>query len=289
MTVRPEDLVSLPLFRGISQTHLTDLLGMLEQHTFPAGHVLFKSGEIPTRFQLLARGEITLLEGELSRFRLRAVAPIGELGALAGLPRHATGVTSTEVELLSVPLSSLMEFFERRGDVAFPFYHNMLNVVAEKVRRDRRHMDEMRANIVRTQRAMKELREVVLAATENELSRPVIDFLEDCIEHNRRAHYRVSPPALFSASVRLDDRKIIPVLEISDAALKLGCSREQLGSEGPEWSGVLMTPHYEIAVSGIVDRETEDGVVIRLDELAAPQRALVEDYMTRVDLLDFVV
>jgi len=76
-----------------------------------------------------------------------------------------------------------MQFFESHGDVAFPFYHNLLRVWRQdppgypSARRDAR-------NIIRTQKAMKKMRELVLESEDTVVSKPVFETLEELIEHN---------------------------------------------------------------------------------------------------------
>jgi CRP/FNR family cyclic AMP-dependent transcriptional regulator len=45
----------------------------------------------------------------------------------------------------------------------------------------------------------------------------------------------------------------------------------------------------EIAVSGRVERAGADGVVLRLDLLIDSYKAQLDDYVTRLQMLDYVV
>lgn len=288
MTIQSADLRAIPLFRDIKDAHLGDLLKAFERQTMPAGKTLFEVGEVPSRFMLLAKGEVSLMEGTDERFRIRPIAPIGELGSVTGLPRNVTAVTATEVELWSVGVPQLMAFFESHGAVALSFYQALLGLVSDKVRRDELRLDQMRTNIIRTQKAMKQLRELVLAAPETEISKPIFEALDDLIEHNRRAHYRCAPVGKFQAHVRLDDGGLVDVGEVSDGFLKVATTKDA-PKPGEAWSAVLVLPSGEMPVSGNVQRVGGDGYVIRLDGFIDQYRLMLEDYMTRLQLLDFVV
>jgi CRP/FNR family cyclic AMP-dependent transcriptional regulator len=288
MTIRAEDLRAIPLFRDITADHLGTLTSALERHTHPAGHVLFRTGDVPTHFLLLARGEITIKEAGDARFHLRAVAPIGELGALTGLRRNAEAVTATEAEVWSIAVPALMQFFERHGDVAFRFYRNLLGVVSDKVHHDRRRQSEMRDNLIRTQKRMKELRELVLASRETELSKPVFEALDELIERNRRGHYRVTPADALPSKVRLEDGSHVRVLELSDGYLKLELPAAAWPRDA-EWSAVLVLPTREILVSGRVVRAGTDGVVMKLDLLFDEYKSALQDYLTSLQMLDYIV
>jgi CRP/FNR family transcriptional regulator, cyclic AMP receptor protein len=298
MTITPADLRTIPLFREITDAHLVALMAAFEKQIVPAGETLFAAGALPTRFLMLARGEVLLhpgpgpgepaLESSEGRYALRGVAPIGELGALTGIPRNTSAVTSTEVEIWSIEIFALLAFFERHGEIAFPFYHSLLKIVSDKVRRDRRRIDDMRANIVRTQKAMKKLRDLVLEAGETPLSSPIFEVLDELIEKNRRSNYRVSPSNSLTACVRFDDGSTVPVLDISEGYIKLVGTGEGF-ERSAAVSFVLVLPSSEIPVSGTVERISRDGAVVKLDLMIEKYRAILDNYVTRLQMLDYVV
>jgi len=187
-----------------------------------------------------------------------------------------------------IGVAELTQFFEKHGDVAFPFYHNLLGIVTDKVRRDTRRLDEMRANLIRTQKAMKKLLETVLESEETPLSKTVCETLEDLIEHNRRVHYLVEPARSLASSVRLDGGGIAEVLELSATLLRI-TRPASLPAVGTHWSGVLVTPAGEVPVSGTVDTADATAVLIKLDLFIEQYASVVRDYLTRVQMLDFVV
>lgn len=289
MAVTPSDLRAIPLFQDISDEHLGALMGVFERRQLVAGEVLFEAGDNPTELMLLVAGEVVLYEGDEVRFRLRPLAPIGELGALTGLRRYTTAKSSQSSEILSISTKALMDFFEANGDVAFPFYHNLLRIVANKIRRDTRRIKEMRTNIVRTQKAMKRVRDVVLEAEDTVISKPVFETLDEQIERNRRWHYFVEPAHTLSAQVRFDDGTNAPVVEMSDGWLHLAPGLAGVPKVGEHWSAVLILPSGEVPVSGTVDTVGSDGVVIKLDLLIREYESTIEDYLTRLHMLDFVV
>src|SRR5690349_6285719 len=138
MAVRTNDLHAIPLFQGITEQHLHALLGAFETLSLPAGSVLFEAGSEPDHFHILTSGEVELRDKGAALFTLTPIAPIGELGALTGLRRNTTAVVTKAAEVYRISRAALMDFFERHGDVAFPFQHNLLQVVALKIRRDTR-------------------------------------------------------------------------------------------------------------------------------------------------------
>jgi CRP/FNR family transcriptional regulator, cyclic AMP receptor protein len=289
MAASPSDLRAIPLFQRITDEHLAELIGAFEQISLDTGVVLFEAGSEPAHFLLLVRGEVALQEGGATRFRLTPIAPIGELGAVTGLKRNTTAVTTQPSEVWRIGVDELADFFELHGDVAFPLYHNLLNIVTDKVRRDTRRLDEMRTNLIRTQKAMKRLLEQVLSTEETPLSKTVCETLEDLIEHNRRGHYMVEPAHTLKCWARLDDGIVLSVNQVSEARLRFGPPPEPALPLGKPFSFVLVLPGREIPLSGTVEAADKDGTVVKLDLLIAEYAAALAEYLTRVQLLDFVV
>jgi len=287
MTVRPSELHAIPLFQGITEAHLAELMSAFERIQAQPGDVLFEAGSDPRHFLMLMKGEVALKDGEETRFRLTPIAPIGELGAITGVRRSTTAVATVPSEVWRIGVTPLMDFFESHGDVAFPFYHNLLKIVADKLRRDTQREGEMRANLIRTQKAMKQLRDVVLESAETELSKAVCETLEDLIEHNRRGHYMVAPAYSLSTSVRLDGGALIPVIAMSEGWMRL--VHLPGAAMGAEKSFVLVIPGGEIPVSGTIDAVGEEGVLVKLDLLIDAYAARLAEHLTRVQMLDFVV
>jgi CRP/FNR family transcriptional regulator, cyclic AMP receptor protein len=280
------ELRHLPLFRPLSEAHLAEILRLFRSRTAPAGEILFREGDVPTTLMLLVDGEIELSEAREPKLLLRPPASVGELAALTGVPRNTTAVVTKPARLLEAPTDGLVELFARSSEIALVLQRALFDLVADKVRRDRARMNDMRENLVRTQKRMKELRELVLASQETALSQPIFEALDDLIEHNRRGHYRVKPTPGHAATIRLADREV-PVVELSEGYLKLDAGAGL--AVGSEPSGVLALPQGEIPVSGRVERVGPDGVLVKLDLLIDAYKSVLLGYITQLQLLDFLV
>ena len=86
-----------------------------------------------------------------------------------------------------------------------------------------------------------------------------------------------------------DDGTKVPVVEMSDGWLQLAKDAPGATEVGKHWSAVLILPSGEIPISGTVESANEAGVVIKLDLLIREYAATLEDYLTRLHMLDFVV
>ena len=281
------DLRTIPLFRGFGDDALAELGGMFTRLIVDEAVPMFDVGDPSTALYLLTQGEVVLEQPNDEVFRIAPPALLGELGAFASLPRSTRATVtlgSTVWALTAVKLQAYLSSHQERG---VQFLSNLLGVVAEKMHRDQTRMTDMRQNLIRTQKELKRLRELVLDTVETPLSAPVHDTLEQLIAHNRRVGYRVEPPPALAARLRLDGGTA-QVTSLSRTQLTL-LSPAPLPDTATWCSGVLDLAGTEIPVSGTVGRGGDDRITIVLDLLIDAHAAILEGYLTRVQLLDILV
>jgi len=290
MGLTPDQIQSIPLFADIDRNRLGQLCSLFERHAVRAGEVLFSSGERAEALYVLTAGEISLREGDLVKLKLTPPAAIGELGSITGITRFTTASATQPSEVWRVTSKQLVDYFGQHSDIAYAFYRSLMQIVADKVHRDQLRLDDMRCNIIRTQKAMKSLRDLVLESAETPISERLHDTLQEMIAHNRRVNYRVRPHTSLPANVRLDDGRVVEVLELSRTHVVLpAAARVGLGASG-SWSGVFCTGNSgEFPISGSVV-EIDDGTCeVELDLMIDEYGAKFDEYLTRLQILDFVV
>lgn len=276
--------VSVPLFHGISEDGLAGLGEVFERFEAAEGTVLFAAGEVADWLYLLVAGRVALHEEGEKTIELQPVSLIGELGAMVGLNRRVTAEAMEPSVFLRATGASLRAFFERNASVAVHFYQNLLGMSADKIRRDERRIDDMRRNLIKTQKALKAMRELVLESPSTELSEPIHDMLEYLISQNRRANYVVAPPSALPAHVRLPDGTTYPVLQMSRQFIEIPAA----AGEG-DWRGVLVLPGSEIPLAGALEAAGPDSSRIDLELMIDEYNAGLEDYLTQAQLLDIVL
>jgi CRP/FNR family transcriptional regulator, cyclic AMP receptor protein len=280
------ELRTIPLFRGFGDEALLELGALFTRLIVDEAVPLFDVREPATALYLLTEGEVVLEQPGDEVFRLSPPALIGELGALTNLPRSTRATMTPGSTVWALPAVKLQAYLASHQERGVHFLVNLLGVVAEKVHRDQTRMTDMRRNLVTTQKELKRLRELVLDTVETPLSAPVHDTLDQLIANNRRVGYRVEPPPALAAKLRVD----------GGTASVASMSRTQLFLANPAplplgatWcSGVLDLGGTEIPVSGTVTRSGERITVV-LDLLIDAHAAILEGYLTRVQLLDILV
>jgi len=278
--------VNVPLFHGISEGGLAGLGEAFETWSAPVGHVLFSTGEVADWLYLLIDGRVALQEEGETSIELQPVSLIGELGAMVGLNRRVTAVCMADSTFLRATSAQLRAFFERNAQVAVQFYQNLLGMSADKVRRDERRLDDMRRNLIKTQKALKAMRDLVLESPSTEISEPLHDMLEALIAQNRRANYVVEPPSALPTEVRLPDHRIFPVYQMSRQFVVVPTE----AASGPEFRGVLLLPGaVEVPIAGSVEHFGAGLERVELDLLIDEYSETLEDYLTQAQLLDIVL
>jgi CRP-like cAMP-binding protein len=287
MSFSPSSLRAIPLFSDIPDAQLEALVAAFGRRKLGAGDVLFEEGQLADRLILLVEGEIEVRRGK-DRLVVRPVAPVGEVGALASLHRATTATAVVDSQVLVLPTEELVSFFDRHGVIGLQFHRNLLHVLADKLVRDRRRMDEMQANLVEAQKTMKRMREALLPAEDTALHRMMFEELDSIIEHNRRGHYLVDVPRVLTAVLRIDGQPDAQVLRMSNEHIYTGLGPSL--AAGAEWSGVLsLSSELELPVSGVIESVGATELCIALDPLIDEYSGALERHLARLQLLDVVL
>jgi CRP/FNR family transcriptional regulator, cyclic AMP receptor protein len=286
--IGPAELRGIPLFRGFSDEDLQRLSELFQPDSANQDDVLFAEGEAAGAFYLLIAGEVSLRQDEREVYLLRPPCIIGELGATTGISRHCHAVVGPGTVLRRIDSARLHDFCSRHPDIGLPLYRALLGAAADKIARDQLRTAEMREHIIVTQKTMKGLREFILESPDTPISGRVHDALEGLIQQNRRANYRVEPPPALAAYLRLDDGRVATVVELSRTHVNVRLPGA-LPAPSSEIAGVLVLAGPEIPVSGRILRVQGDRFVLVLDLLLDQFATVLEGYLTRVQMLDFLV
>jgi MFS family permease len=94
-----ELLHRIPIFRPLPQATLEQLARELQPARVPAGEVIVRQGEPGDRFYIVEEGEVEVRIDDVPIQRLRPGEYFGEIALLKDVPRTATVVAATDVEL----------------------------------------------------------------------------------------------------------------------------------------------------------------------------------------------
>lgn len=283
--VSHEELTRIPLLRGFGPAKLDKVLALC-QPAAVKGDVLFEEGTPADAFYLLTSGSVSLIQAGKEVHKLHPIVIIGELGALTGRPRMVRAVVGEGYEVWRIGIVALRELFSSDKELGFHFYENLLAIATDKVHRDQVRLQDMRKNIIQTQKDMKRMREFLLESEDTKVSGEIHEVLEQNITRNRRVNYRVEPPAALASKIRLDSGAEAAVMQISRTHVTVA---GRLGDVGDRITGVLALSGSEIPLSGKIDSFVDEQTEIELDLLLDEYAAELEGYLTRIQMLDFMV
>ena len=283
-----EILRELLPFQHLSEESLASLSERFTTVELATDQNLFVQGDAADELYILISGQLHLLEGDAVRVHLKPISVLGELGAvMEGVVRNTTAKAVGPCHVAMIPRDVLLGFIRDQPGAGVSILHDLVLLTADKVRRDEQRIVQMRHNIIRTQKAMKMLRDEVLSKPESELSDAFHTTLESLIANNRRVNYALVPPTALGVSVRMPDGQHLPVLKVARTRLRLpsGSATEV----GGQWSGVFVAQGLELPLSGTVVDVTEDEMELELDLLMTEYEEAFEEFLTKAQLLDLVV
>src|SRR5215813_6033683 len=115
MAPSASELRTIPLFRGFGDEALVELGELFTRLIVEESVPLFDVGEPATAMYLLTQGEV-VLEQPNEAFRLSPPAIIGELGALATLPRSTRATVAPGSTVWALPAVRLQDYLAQHQE-----------------------------------------------------------------------------------------------------------------------------------------------------------------------------
>lgn len=120
---------ALPLFASLPDSFIEGLAATCEAVAIAPGTVLFHQGQQGGDAEIVASGEAEVLaESPLGSSRIAMVGPghfLGEMGALADLPRTATVIATTAMSLLRIRQADLHRLLGAYPEAALPIIREL--------------------------------------------------------------------------------------------------------------------------------------------------------------------
>jgi len=122
-----QDLRKSPLFQGLSDEELRQLMDNAEPVSLGAGDVLIKQGETGDSAYVVIKGEFEIQkQSGQSLIKIDVRNPgdvVGEMALLSRTPRNATVIAKTDGEALRIPQKSFEELLSSSSTAAMAVLH----------------------------------------------------------------------------------------------------------------------------------------------------------------------
>src|SRR5512133_1704062 len=121
------DLRKSPLFQGLSDHELQQLMDMAEPLSLRAGEVLIKQGDVGDSAYVVIRGEFEIQKQSgqsLIKIDVRNAGDVvGEMALLSSSPRNATVSAKTDVETLRIPKEAFEKLLSSSTSASLAVLH----------------------------------------------------------------------------------------------------------------------------------------------------------------------
>ncbi len=282
-------LSGMPLFKNLSPQAIGRIIDAMDELKTPQEETLFEYGDLGKDLYVLISGKVKLICEGREILNFEPLQLIGEVGALTEIPRNTTAITEAGSVLNTINREQLLKLFEENQDIGLVVYKNLADIIASKFVLHQSHTEEIRGNLIRTQKEMKHMLDMILEQPETSLSEPTYDALNDLVSKNRRANYRLQPSAHLPAHFVLHD-KTLQVLNISIKGMAVQISEvRSLPKVGEHISGVFNGAGIESPLSGKVIRKDDQVLAIALDMMIDKYENQLTDYLVRIQLLSLIV
>lgn len=129
-------LQKVPLFSGLSRSHIRRLAGLAREASFGPGRIIVEKGVRGDAFYLILDGRAkvygTVVPSGRALARFGPGDFFGEMALLDGGPRSASVVAETRVAAIKIPRAGFRQLLEKEPSVA-------LRILEEMARRARPH------------------------------------------------------------------------------------------------------------------------------------------------------
>jgi len=139
-----EQLASIPLFQGLPQDQLEDLVMIVADQSFRRGQIIFSEGDEGTGFYVVISGRVSIFkvspEGKEQILHIFGPGePFGEVPVFAGEHFPASAQPLEESRIFFFPRESLLELIKRNPSLAL----NMLAILSRRLRRFAALIDDL--------------------------------------------------------------------------------------------------------------------------------------------------
>jgi len=133
--MRLNDLRKSPLFQGLSDEELQQLMDMAEPVSLRAGEILLRQGETGDAAYVVIRGEFEVQkQAGQSLIRIDVRRPgdvLGEMALLSRIPRNATVISKTDSEVLRIPQDAFEKLLLSSTTAAMTVLHWVMARLAQ--------------------------------------------------------------------------------------------------------------------------------------------------------------
>lgn len=176
-----EQLKDAPLFKGVAPGDLEALVHEMKKVEFPAGHVLFRKGDIGDAMYIILSGRVRIFTPdkrghEITLAYHEPYRIFGDYALLDQQPRSASAAIEAPTTLLMLARESFMAFLPKHPTVGLAMIRNL----ADQVRHVTNFLSRVNDSMEQLAAGKYEqaIREIASSGTDDEMQRLVKAFIQ---------------------------------------------------------------------------------------------------------------
>jgi CRP/FNR family cyclic AMP-dependent transcriptional regulator len=122
-------LATVPLFTGLSQTHLRSVASLAEEVRYSPGRMIVRAGTPGVAFYVIVEGSAKVLRGTIASAKgTWTLGPgdfFGEMALLDGGPRTASVVAETPLTTIRIERAQFRKMLKEEPDIALKLLESM--------------------------------------------------------------------------------------------------------------------------------------------------------------------
>lgn len=151
-------LMKIHLFEDLHRPSLKKIADLVEETEYQKGHYIFKKGEEGDAVFIIAKGSVTVRDGEFILSRLKEGEVFGEYALIDNKARSASIFAEESVRLLRLSHNDFASLMEKNSEIL----HGLLRMFVKRLR----HQDEMEKQLSEQNTKISQQKEILVDLNE---------------------------------------------------------------------------------------------------------------------------
>ncbi len=157
-----QTLKKIPIFKGLSPSHVQKLLGLCEAKTFKEKEVVCAQGSDSDEMFILISGELGVIsEGGINIAILHPITTVGEMGLFNRHKRSASVEAIKQSKVLVIERSPFDYLLRNEAEIRLRIYQNIVEILSGKIVNDNARARDYLLNRVRSEKELRTLRNML--------------------------------------------------------------------------------------------------------------------------------
>jgi len=157
-----QTLKKIPIFKGLSPTHVQKILGLCEAKTFKEKETVCAQGSDSDEMFILISGELGVMgEDQVNIALLHPITTVGEMGMFNRHKRSASVEAIKQSKVLVIERSPFEYLLRNEAEMRMRVYQNIVEILSSKIVNDNSRARDYLLHRVQTEKELRVLRNML--------------------------------------------------------------------------------------------------------------------------------